>query len=92
MKTPNKVKILIDAAKCSMLAHDAIAALMPNTEDKAEYACLAMAAKFLQEGTDITLEVLEHNGIRFDNGDFFAKVDSLVEDLDKKDDEKSDGQ
>ena len=74
----NNVSTLINATKAMIATHGTICSIAPDSKDNPdEYACACMVAKMLDSAIGVSIEILEHNGIRFDDGDFFAKVDTI---------------
>lgn len=74
----NNVSTLIDATKAMIAAHGTITNIAIDSKDNPdEYACGCIVAKMLNTAIDVSVEILEHNGIRFDDGDFFAKIDTI---------------
>ena len=74
----NNVSTLIDATKAMIATHGTICNIAPESKNNPdEYACACMVAKMLNSAIDVSIEILEHNDIKFINGDFFAKVDTI---------------
>lgn len=74
----NNVSTLIDATKAMIATHGTITNITVDSKDNPdEYACGCIVAKMLNSAIEVSVEILEHNGIRFDDGDFFAKVDTI---------------
>lgn len=58
--------------------HETITNIAIDSKDNPdEYACGCMVAKMLNSAIEVSIEILEHNDIKFINGDFFAKVDTI---------------
>lgn len=74
----NNVSTLIDATKAMIATHETITNIAIDSKDNPdEYACGCMVAKMLNSAIEVSIEILEHNDIKFINGDFFAKVDTI---------------
>ena len=74
----NNISTLIDATKAMIAVHGTICNIAPATKDNPdEYACACMVAKMIDNAISVSIEILEHNDIMFNNGDFFAKVDTI---------------
>lgn len=74
----NNVSTLIDATKAMIATHETITNIAIDSKDNPdEYACGCIVAKMLNSAIEVSIEILEHNDIKFINGDFFAKVDTI---------------
>lgn len=74
----NNVSTLIDATKAMITTHETICSIAPESKSNPdEYACGCIVAKMLNSAIEVSIEILEHNDIKFINGDFFAKVDTI---------------
>lgn len=68
---------LIDSVTKSIDVLSKIDLITNNSESKEEFAALSIVRHNLTTSIDVMLEVLEHRGIKFEDGKFYEQIASI---------------